>query len=116
MIIKIYYTRDINWKSFAKGGVCRTDKTRTLSCWDLLKRQTVEPCLSLELAELNSGVSALIISAKHGLIIAGGKDGSLSFINEKFEVLSVQKFPSLGKLLHFKVKLVFGDWRKYYFQ
>ena len=92
----------MNWKSFAKGGVCRTDKTRTLSCWDLLKRQTVEPCLSLELAELNSGVSALIISAKHGLIIAGGKDGSLSFINEKFEVLSVQKFPSLGKLFYFQ--------------
>ena len=58
----------------------------------------------MELSELNSGVSALIVSLKYNLIISGGKDGSLAFINaDSFRVRNVQKFNSLVKTLSLSV-------------
>ena len=67
------------------------------SCWDLLTRQHIEPDTQLELHELNYGISSLIISHQNDLIIAGGKDGGVAFIDrDSFEVMKTHKFNSLG--------------------
>ena len=68
-----------------------------ISCWDLLTRQYIEPQTQLELNELNNGISSLVISHQNNLIIVGGKDGGVCFIDrDTFEIMKTHKFQSLG--------------------
>ena len=62
-----------------------------------MTRQYIEPQTQLELNELNNGIASLIISHQNNLIIVGGKDGGVCFIDrDTFEIMKTHKFNSLG--------------------
>ena len=83
-----------------------------------MTRQYIEPQTQLELNELNNGIASLIISHQNNLIIVGGKDGGVCFIDrDTFEIMKTHKFNSLGtysKLLRnlygFEAMIYFGDY------
>ena len=76
-----------------------------ISCWDLLTRQYIEPQTQLELNELNNGIASLIISHQNNLIIVGGKDGGVCFIDrDTFEIMKTHKFNSLGTYFKYSFK------------
>ena len=72
-----------------------------------MTRQYIEPQTQLELNELNNGIASLIISHQNNLIIVGGTDGGVCFIDrDTFEIMKTHKFNSLGTYFKYFLRVV----------